>query len=213
MVHLSRLAEDYVFFASHEAGFLRFGDEVATGSSLMPQKRNPDAMELIRGKCGRVLGDLQGLLVTLKGLPLAYNKDLQEDKEGLFDGLDTTMNCLLIAAVAVRSAAFDKARCRAECEQGYLNATDVADLLVQQGVPFRDAHERVGRCVNKAVELGCELHELPDDQRQELLPELHGELGELLSVDAVLARRNTVGGTAPARVQAEAEAWLEELSR
>ncbi len=211
MVHLSRLAEDYIFFASSEAGYLRFTDQVATGSSLMPQKRNPDAMELIRGKCGRVLGALQGLLVTLKGLALAYNKDLQEDKEGLFDALDTTWACLKVATTAVGSAHFDQDRCRQESSRGYLSATDLADLLVQQGVPFRDAHERVGRCVSKAIELGCELVDLPPDLRSKLLPELAGDLQGLLSVDAVLARRNAIGGTAPARVRAEVETWQREL--
>lgn len=213
MVHLSRLAEDYIFFGSSEAAFLSFGDAVSTGSSLMPQKRNPDAMELIRGKCGRVLGALQGLLVTLKGLPLAYNKDIQEDKEGLFDALDTTWACLKVAATAVRSAEFDTQRCQAAAATGYLCATDLADLLVQQGVPFRDAHERVGRCVNQAMELGCELQDLPVQVRNELLPEITGNLQDLLAVEAVLARRKTLGGTAPQRVQAEADFWKQELSR
>ncbi|MHC4077171.1 MAG: argininosuccinate lyase [Planctomycetota bacterium] len=212
MVHLSRLAEDYIFFASHEAGFVTFGDAVATGSSLMPQKRNPDAMELIRGKCGRVLGALQGLLVTLKGLPLAYNKDMQEDKEGLFDALDTTWACLKIAATAVQAAEFHPEHCRDQCASGHLCATDLADLLVQQGVPFKDAHERVGRCVNRAVELGCELQDLPAEARAELLPEIADSLEDLLSVDAVLARRSAIGGTAPARVRAEVEYWQKELS-
>jgi len=213
MVHLSRLAEDYIFFASSETGFLTFSDSVSTGSSLMPQKRNPDAMELIRGKCGRVLAALHGLLITLKGLPLAYNKDLQEDKEGLFDALDTTWACLKVATIAVGSTQFDTEHCKAEAAKGYLNATDLADLLVQQGVPFRDAHERVGRCVNHAVELGCELQDLPENVCAELLPELAGDLRDLLSVDAVLARRKTLGGTAPERVLTEAKYWQQELSK
>ena len=211
MVHVSRLAEDYIFFASSEAAYLEFTDQVATGSTLMPQKRNPDAMELIRGKCGRVLGALQGLMVTLKGLALAYNKDLQEDKEGLFDAIDTTWACLKVAATAVRCAQFDEDRCREESSKGYLCATDLADLLVQHGVAFRDAHERVGHCVSKAIELGCELQDLPAEVRSKLLGELTGNLQELLSTDAVLARRNAIGGTAPGRVQAEIEAWEREL--
>ncbi len=213
MVHLSRLAEDCIFFSTSEVGILTFGDAVATGSSLMPQKRNPDAMELIRGKCGRVLGALHGLLVTLKALPLAYNKDLQEDKEALFDALDTTWACLKVATTAVRAARIDTRRCRDEAQWGYLNATDLADLLVAKGVPFRDAHERVGRCVTRAAELGCELQDLPGHVRAELLPELDDDLGELLAVEAVLARRNTLGGTAPERVRAEATYWQQELTQ
>lgn len=215
MVHLSRLAEDWIFFASHEARFLELADSVATGSSLMPQKKNPDGLELLRGKTGRVLGDLQALLVTLKGLPLAYDKDLQEDKQALFDALDTTEACLAIAALIVRSARFDADRCRSEANRGYANATDLADLLVRRGIPFRDAHERAGQVVRAALEAGVELEELPDEVRERLLPEL-GALGARgwvreLSVEVVLARRNAIGGTAPERVKSEVEAWKERL--
>jgi len=207
MTNLSRLAEDFVFFASFEAGFVRFGDAVATGSSLMPQKRNPDAMELIRGKAARVQGSLQSMLSLLKGLPLGYNRDLQIDKEVLLPALDTTNQCLLVAATAVENAEFDTARCAAEANRGYLNATDLADLLVAQNVPFRDAHGIAGQAVNRAVELGVELHELPKAEQQKLLPQLQGDLAELLSVDSVLKRRDVVGGTAPDRVRAEVERW------
>ncbi len=213
LVHLSRLAEDWIFFASQEAGFLELGDEVATGSSLMPQKKNPDALELVRGKCGRVLGRLQGLLVMLKGLPLAYDKDLQEDKEALFECVDTTRACLEVAAIAVRTARFREERCRDAAAKGYGNATDLADLLVRAGLPFRDAHERAGRAVRAAMELGVELEDLPGGARQELLPELAGvDLVKELSIEAVLARRSTLGGTAPKRVLAEARAWKKKLA-
>ena len=210
--HLSRLCEDYVFFASFEAGFVTFGDAVATGSSLMPQKRNPDAMELIRGKAALVQGALQTMLTLTKGLPLGYNRDLQHDKEALLPALETTNQCLLVAATAIEHAAFDVDRCAAEAARGYLNATDLADLLVREGVPFRDAHAVAGAAVNRAVELGVELHELPREDQQRLLPQLDADLAESLSVAAVLARRDVVGGTAPQRVRAEVERWRIQIA-
>lgn len=205
--NLSRLAEDYVFFASHEASFITFGDAVSTGSSLMPQKRNPDAMELIRGKAALVQGALQSLLTLLKSQPLGYNRDLQHDKEALFSALEATNQCLLVAATSVENAAFDVARCAAEASRGFLNATDLADLLVERGTPFREAHAVAGAAVNRAAALGVELHELPRDVQRELLPGLDADLADCLSVAAVLARRDVVGGTAPARVRAEIERW------
>jgi argininosuccinate lyase len=212
LVHLSRLAEDWIFFATQEAGFLTLADAVTTGSSLMPQKKNPDALELIRGKSGRVLGDLQRILVVLKGLPLAYNKDLQEDKEALFEGLDATLACLRVMRTAVVGAQFDVQRCRTAAGRGQLNATDLADLLVARGVPFRTAHERAGKVVRRALELGIEIEELPAGERRELLPELPDDLHAALGVDAVLARRMAVGGTAPARVRRAAADWLKQLA-
>jgi argininosuccinate lyase len=212
-LHLSRFAEDWIFFATHEAGWLELGDAVATGSSLMPQKKNPDALELVRGKSGRVIGALSTLLVMLKGLPLAYDKDLQEDKEALFECVDTTCACLAMSALVVRNARFRAEKCRAESSRGYLDATDLADLLVKAGVPFRKAHERVGAAVRSAIELGVELGRLPANVRQELLPELAKlDLSRELAVDAVLARRNAIGGTAPARVTSEIQIWKEKLS-
>jgi len=210
--NLSRLSEDYVFFASYEAGFLTFGDAVSTGSSLMPQKRNPDAMELIRGKAALVQGALQAVLSLLKGQPLGYNRDLQHDKEALLPALEATNQCLLVAATAVEHATFDVARCAAAAGRGYLNATDLADLLVREGVPFRDAHALAGAAVNRAVERGVELHELNAEDQQELLPQLDEDLAESLSVAAVLARRDVVGGTAPARVRAEVERWRIQIA-
>ena len=211
MTHLSRLAEDWIFLASQEAGMLALGDDVSTGSSLMPQKKNPDALELVRGKCGRVLGDLTGLMATCKALPLAYDKDLQEDKEALFDAVDTTLACVRVTTTVVDGARYDPEACRAACARGFLDATDLADLLVQAGVPFRDAHERVGACVRAALELGCELPELPAERRAELLSELDVDLAEALSVEAVLARRDVLGGTAPEQVRAQVAAWKERL--
>lgn len=210
-VHLSRWAEDWIFFASNEAGFLELSDAVATGSSLMPQKKNPDSLELLRGKSGRSIGRLTGFLATLKGLPLAYDKDLQEDKEALFDAVDTARGSLEVAAIVVRNARFKAERCRSEAMKGYLNATDLADVLVENGVAFRDAHEKAGAAVRAAIERGVELEQLSDADRARLLPELaqlsRAEFTQLLSVDASLARRAATGGTSPARVQAEVQSW------
>jgi argininosuccinate lyase len=212
LTHLSRLAEDYVFFATQEARFLTFGDQVSTGSSLMPQKKNPDAMELVRGKCARAHGALVALLGTVKGLPLAYNRDLQTDKETLLPALAETEACLHVAALAVQHATFHVERCAAEAERGYLNATDLADLLVHAGVPFRDAHGVVGAAVNRAVELGVELQDLPAAEQRRLLPQLKVDLEQALAARAVLARRDVIGGTAPSRVQHEARRWQQTLA-
>ena len=213
MLHLSRMAEDWIFLASQEAAVLTFGDTVSTGSSLMPQKRNPDALELLRGKVGRVHGALTTLITTTKGLPLAYDKDLQEDKEALFEALDTTGTCLEVAALVVRDLVFDRDRARAACAVGYLDATDLADLLVKRGVPFREAHDRVGAAVNAAIEEGVPLERLSDAARAATMPELDGvDLAGELGTDALLARRDVVGGTAVARVEAEVARWREALA-
>ncbi|RLR64109.1 argininosuccinate lyase, partial [Pseudomonas aeruginosa] len=160
MVHLSRFAEDLIFFNSGEAGFIELSDKVTSGSSLMPQKKNPDALELIRGKCGRVQGALTGMMMTLKGLPLAYNKDMQEDKEGLFDASDTWMDCLQLATLVLDGIQIKRPRCEEAAKQGYANATELADYLVTKGVPFREAHHIVGEVVVSAIEQGKALEEL-----------------------------------------------------
>ena len=211
MTNLSRLAEDLVFFASTEARFGRFGDRVSTGSSLMPQKRNPDAAELVRGNCGFVLGALVALMTTLKGLPLAYNRDLQEDKQALLPALRRTIDCLCVAALAVDDFTFDVARCAEEAGRGYLNATDLADLLVTHGTAFRDAHEIVGKAVDRAVALDCELHQLPEQEQRALFPGLRIDLAAALSVPVILARRDVLGGTAPRRVREQVARWQNEL--
>lgn len=210
-VTLSRLAEDWIFFATQEARLIELSDAVATGSSLMPQKKNPDALELLRGKCARVLGALQSLLVLQKGLPLAYDKDLQEDKELLFDALDTCEASLEVARIVAQNVRFDRQRCRAEATRGFANATDLADWLVRRGIPFRDAHERAGTLVRAAIEAGCELEALPAQTWRSLLPELASvgteEWRSELAVEALLARRAQLGGTAPERVRAEVREW------
>jgi argininosuccinate lyase len=215
-VHLSRLAEDWIFFASTEARFLAMSDAISTGSSLMPQKKNPDALELLRGKCGRLVGRLVGTLVMQKGIPLAYDKDLQEDKEALFEVVDTTRECLAICAIVARNVEYDARRCLAESSKGHLNATDLADLLVRRGTPFRHAHELAGRAVRLALERGCEVEGLPKDVRDELMPQLadisDAQLGVELSPQACLARRAAHGGTSPARVVEQVELWKERLA-
>lgn len=212
MLHLSRMAEDWIFLCSQESGVLSFGDSVSTGSSLMPQKRNPDALELLRGKVGRVHGALTSLVTTFKGLPLAYNKDCQEDKEALFEALDTTRVCLAVARLVASDVTVDRERASAATRAGHLDATDLADLLVARGVPFREAHDRVGAAVNAAEEEGVELAGLGAEARARWLPELaDADLAVELSTPAMLGRRDVIGGTAMERVRAEAKRWLERL--
>ena len=170
MMHLSRLAEDIILYVTIEFGFFELSDAVATGSSLMPQKKNPDSMELVRGKAGRVFGHLSGLLATMKGLPLAYNKDMQEDKEAIFDTVDTVLNSVNVTATVLRNLRVNKAQAEAAATRGYLNATELADYLVRKGMPFRQAHEMVGRIVMKALDEHCELNELSLDELKSFSP-------------------------------------------
>ena len=164
MVHLSRLAEDVIIYCSNEFGFLELSDAVSTGSSIMPQKKNADAMELIRGKAGRIFGHHAALLATLKGLPLAYNKDLQEDKEAVFDTVDNVKMCLRVAAIVMENLSVNETRAREAAEQGYLNATELADYMVRKGVPFRTAHDIAGKIVLHAIGQGMELNDLGLDE-------------------------------------------------
>jgi argininosuccinate lyase len=189
MVHLSRLAEDTILYATSEFGFFELGDAIATGSSLMPQKKNPDSMELVRGKAGRVFGDLMGLLTTLKGLPLAYNKDMQEDKEAVFDSFDTVSASLRVTATVLRNVTINKDRAAAASSTGYMNATELADYLVRKGMPFRDAHELVGKIVIRAIEEGKELEEMDLDEFGE-------DVYEVLTLERTLGAKSQIGGTA-----------------
>ena len=212
MVHLSRLAEDLIVYCSAEFGFVTLSDAVSSGSSLMPQKKNPDALELLRGKAGRVFGHQMSLLAMLKGLPLAYNKDMQEDKEAVFDTVDTVQISLRAAAIVLENATVNEERSRAAAAKGYLNATELADYLVKKGVPFRTAHETVGRAVLFAIDSGKELNELSVESLQEFSPEIAADVANALSLDAALAAKGTVGGTSPARVAealAAAKKYLE----
>ena len=200
MVHLSRLAEEIILYSTTEFGFLELGDAVATGSSLMPQKKNPDSMELIRGKSGRVFGDLTTLLTVLKGLPLAYNKDMQEDKEAVFDAFDTTRVCLNVTALVLRNIELKQDRMRDAASHGLMNATELADYLVRKGVPFREAHETAGRAVRLAIERGVELHELPLGELKSFSELIGNEVFDVLSLENTLVTKSQTGGTAPQRV-------------
>ncbi|MFQ5506801.1 MAG: argininosuccinate lyase, partial [Planctomycetota bacterium] len=209
--HLSRFSEDWIFFTSQEAGFLELGDEVSTGSSLMPHKKNPDALELVRGKGARLLGRLTGFVACLRSLPLAYDKDLQEDKEALFESLDTWDACLSIATLVIQSARFDRERCGTASRQGFLNATELAQYLVSRGVAFRDAHEQVGRLVRAGISKGRELHELSLDEIRSQAPDCGADVFEVLELESVLEQRQALGSANPSLVRDEARRWLEEL--
>ena len=202
MVHLSRLAEDAVLWTTAEFGFARLDDSVSTGSSIMPQKRNPDPAELIRGKTGRVAGALVALLTTLKGLPLAYDRDLQEDKEPVFDAVDTWRTSLRAAAALVRGLSFDAAACERALGAGFPEATEAADFLVERGVPFREAHEAAGRAVLLAEGRGCCLRDLEPRDWKALHPSFGPGLRARLDPRSAVRRRDHVGGTAPRRVKA-----------
>ncbi len=214
-VHLSRLAEDLITFASAEFAFVRLSERFSTGSSLMPQKRNPDALELARGRAGRAIGDLAGLLAVLKGLPGGYNKDLQEDKDALFGAFDSMAAVLPAVTGTVATMTIDAARCRAALDSALL-ATDIADALVERGVPFREAHGIVGALVRRAEDSGGELSDLDDDALAAMDSRARGlALTRLLDPEASLARRRSAGGTAPAAVAdqlAEARAALADPS-
>ncbi|MGH8887093.1 MAG: argininosuccinate lyase [Egibacteraceae bacterium] len=211
-VHLSRLGEEVVLWASAEFGWARVGDAFSTGSSIMPQKRNPDVAELVRGKTGRLVGDLVALLVTLKGLPLAYNRDLQEDKEPVFDAVDTLAVTLPAVAGMVASLTFDRERLAAAAADPCALATDLAEALVDAGVPFRSAHERVGRLVAEAEHRRVGLDTLIEAEGLQALPELEGiDLAALLDPVRAVSRRAASLGPAPERVRAQLEDLCERL--
>ncbi|WP_370425855.1 argininosuccinate lyase [Pantoea vagans] len=200
MVHLSRFAEDMIFFNTGEAGFIELSDKVTSGSSLMPQKKNPDALELIRGKCGRVQGALTGMMMTLKGLPLAYNKDMQEDKEGLFDALDTWLDCLHMSVLVLDGLQVKRPRCQEAAEQGYANSTELADYLVAKGVPFREAHHIVGEVVVAAIGQGVALEALSLAQLQQFSTVIGEDVYPILALQSCLDKRNAQGGVSPQQV-------------
>jgi argininosuccinate lyase len=201
-VDLSRIAEEIILWSTHEFGFVRLDDAYSTGSSIMPQKKNPDVAELARGKAGRLIGDLTGLLTTLKGLPLAYNRDLQEDKEPVFDQVDTLTVLLPAFAGMITTLRFDTERMASLAPQGFSLATDIAEWLVRQGVPFRVAHEVAGACVRACEqhEPPVELWELTDDELAAISEHLTPEVRSVLSVEGSVASRSAHGGTAPVRV-------------
>jgi argininosuccinate lyase len=213
-VHLSRFAEEIVIWTSPLVGFLKLSDKFTTGSSIMPQKRNPDAAELVRAKSGKMIGALDALLIVMKGLPLAYQKDMQEDKAGVMDALGDLALCLAAMTGMVHDMEPDAARMKAAAGQGYSTATDLADWLVRAlGMPFREAHHVTGRIVAAAEKRGVALDGLPLAAMQEIEPRITKEALGVLSVERSVASRQSLGGTAPKNVAAQAKKWLARLGR
>ncbi len=211
-VHLSRIAEELVWWSTMEFGFIEMADAHATGSSMMPQKKNPDVAEVVRGKAGRVIGDLVALLVVLKGLPLGYNRDLQEDKAPVFDAVDTVRDAAEVLADAIGALSFRRDRMRAALGAGYVTATEVADWLAARGVPFRHAHEVAGRLVGRAIAKQCELAQLSLDEFREEHPTFDESIYTALDPETAVERRDIVGGPARKQVRAalaDARARLE----
>lgn len=211
-IHLSGWAEEWILWKTMEFDFLDLPDEFCTGSSIMPQKINPDVLELIRGKSARVIGDLQTLLVLTKGLPLAYNRDLQEDKPALFDAVDTVLACLEIAVPVVAGATLKVESIHARLEHGYLDATTLMEELVKRGVPLRTAHQVIGELVGMASEKGLPLKEIPLEELQKLCPELDDTVYEVLGVENAIRAFSSSGSTAPDRVAQEIERWRARMS-
>ncbi len=210
--HLSRLAEEIVLWTTPQFGFVRLSDAFSTGSSIMPQKRNPDAAELVRGKTGRIVGALVGLLTVMKGLPLAYSKDMQEDKEGAFDALETLSLCLAAMTGMIRDLTPDAKRMKAAAGAGYATATDLADWLVRTlKTPFREAHHITGRIVALAAERGVALEKLKLADLQSVEPRITEDAFEVLGVERSVKSRTSYGGTAPANVRRQAKRWLKRL--
>jgi len=213
-VHLSRLAEEIVIWTSPLTALARLSDKFTTGSSIMPQKRNPDAAELVRAKAGRVIGALSALLIVMKGLPLAYAKDMQEDKEGVMDALSALSLSIAAMTGMVRDLVPDAARMKKAAGEGYATATDLADWLVRSlNIPFRQAHHITGRIVAKAAESGAALHRLPLAAMQEIEPRIGEDVFTVLSVDRSVKSRTSYGGTAPKNVRAQAKKWLRKLEK
>lgn len=200
-VHLSRWAEEMILFSTQEFGFVRLPEAYSTGSSAMPQKKNPDLLELVRGKAGRIAGSATALLMTVKGLPLAYDKDLQETQEPLFDACETALAMLPLVTSWMNAVEFDFERMQSAAQSGFMNAWAAATYLVERGVPFRLAHEQVGKAVVFCMERGCELQDLSLEQLRQFSPLIDADFHSRLKLDAVLAVHDVVGGTAPGRVK------------
>ncbi len=200
-LHLSRWAEEMILFSSQEYSFLVLPEAYSTGSSAMPQKKNPDLLELVRGKSGRVLGHATALMIAVKGLPLAYNKDLQETQEPLFDSSDTLLQMLPLVAGWMKAVEFNRERMHDAAQSGFMNAWAAATYLVKRGVPSRHAHERIGKAVQMCIERSCELQDLPIEELRSLSPAFDQDFYESLKLAAVLAVHDVPGGTAPSRVR------------
>ena len=201
MTHLSRLSEELVLWSSWEFGYVKLSDDFTTGSSIMPQKKNPDIAELARGKTGRVYGDLVSILTVLKSLPLAYNKDMQEDKEGFFDAVDTVKACLEVYAPMIKGMTARPDRMLRAAKEGYINATDLADYLAKKGVPFREAYKLVGEIVESASKQGVTLDEIPLESYKAHSPVFDADLYEAISLETCVAKRTSEGGTAVSSVE------------
>ena len=212
-VHLSRIGEEVILMASREFAWAKLHDEWSTGSSIMPQKKNPDVADLARGKSGRLIGNLTGLLATLKGTPFGYNRDLQEDKEPALDTVDQLLLVLPAMTGMIATLQFDTERMAASAPEGFALATDIAEWLVRQGVPFRRAHEIAGACVKVAEERGIELWDLSDEDFAAIDPELTPQVREVLTVEGALASRNAFGGTAPERVREQLNGLTKQTSQ
>lgn len=212
MVHLSRLSEDLILWSSREFGFIRIGDTYTTGSSLMPQKKNPDVAELVRGKSGRVIGDLQSLLVLLKGLPMTYNRDLQEDKEALFDGVETTADALVLMAGMLEETQVQKNQCEAAVADPFLFATDIADYFVNRGIPFREAHEIVGRAVALVEKRNISLDQLTLNDWRELCPEAGPDIKKCFNLKTAMSKRKAPGAPGTRSVRQQLLEWTGKLS-
>ncbi|MEE3080606.1 MAG: argininosuccinate lyase, partial [Pseudomonadota bacterium] len=213
MTHLSRLAEEIVVFASSPFGFFILPDAFSTGSSIMPQKRNPDAAELIRAKTGNLIGHLTALLIVMKGLPLAYSKDMQEDKKGTFEALDNLSLCLAAMTGMIQVMEINAEAMASRAQEGFSTATDLADWLVRVGnVPFREAHHITGQIVQIAETKACRLDELSLESMQEVDTRITADIFDVLSINNSVASRTSHGGTAPENVKAAAQLWLEKLN-
>ena len=197
MMHLSRLSEEIIIWNSNEYRFVEIDDAYSTGSSIMPQKKNPDIAELVRGKTGRVYGDLMSLLTTMKGIPLAYNKDMQEDKEAAFDAMDTVRNCLMLFTDMLRTLKFNKENMEKSATKGFTNATDAADYLVNKGMPFRDAHSVIGRLVLYCIDKGCAIDDLSLSQLQEFSELFSEDIYDAISLKTCVEKRLTIGAPSP----------------
>ena len=210
MMHLSRLSEELILWSSQEFGFVEMSNDFSTGSSIMPQKKNPDMAELCRGKTGRVYGDLMGLLTTLKGLPLAYNKDMQEDKEGVFDACDTAEMCLKVCAPMISTMKVNADAMAAAARKGFMNATDLADYLVLKGIPFRDAYKMSGNIVAYCIRTGHILEDLPLSDYQTFGKMIGSDVYEAVDLANCVSRRTSQGGTSAESVGKQI-AYLEGL--
>jgi argininosuccinate lyase len=209
--HLSTWAEEWILWSTVEFGFIRLPQEFCTGSSIMPQKVNPDVLELTRGKTARVVGNLQTLLVLVKGLPLAYNRDLQEDKPALFDSFDTVEACLELAPLVVEGMQLNRSAISERLERGYLDATSLMEHMIRRGVPQRTAHHCVGQLVGRAIQQGLQLAELPVDDFQSVCPELDSSVYGVLGVENAVRAFVSYGSSAPQEVEKQTAHWKDKL--